>query len=86
VKETRPPLLEDQPVRDARCLLASQQKKAKDAAKKRQIHKAKEREELKKRRRQQSLDGLPLEESPTETVSGENDDNSDRDDDAFVAV
>jgi hypothetical protein len=31
--------------------LASQQKKAKDAAKKRQIRKAKEREELKKRRR-----------------------------------
>jgi hypothetical protein len=29
---------------------------------------------LKKRHRQQSLDGLPLEESPSETVSGEDDD------------
>jgi hypothetical protein len=63
--------------------LASQQKKAKDTAKKRQIRKAKEQEELKKRRRQQSLDGLPLKESPSETVSGENDDDSDGDDDAL---
>jgi hypothetical protein len=35
---------------------------------------------LKKHRRQQSLDGLPLEESPSETVSGENDDDGDDDD------
>jgi hypothetical protein len=63
--------------------LASQKKKAKDAAKKRQIHKTKEREELQKRRRQQSLNGLPLEESPSEMVSGEDDDDSDGDDDAL---
>jgi hypothetical protein len=79
----RPPLLEDQVAQDARCLLASQQKEAKDAAKKRQIRKAQEQEALKKRRRQQSLDGLPLEESPFETVSGENDDDGDEDDDAL---
>jgi hypothetical protein len=83
VKETRPPLLEDQPAREARRHQASKKKKAKDATKKRQIHKAKEKEELKKRRRQQSLDGLPLEESPSETVSGEDDDDSDGDDDAL---
>jgi hypothetical protein len=34
---------------------------------------------LKKRHRQQSLDGLPLEESPSETVSGEDEDNGDDD-------
>jgi hypothetical protein len=83
VKETRPPVPEDQPVRDARRLLASQQKKAKDAAKKRQIRKAKEREELKKRRHQQSLNEIPLEESSSEIVSRENDDDSDGDDDAL---
>jgi hypothetical protein len=83
MKETRPPLPEDQPTREARRHLASQQKKVKDAAKKRQIRKAKEQEELKKCRRQQSLDGLPLEESPSETVSGKDDDDSDRDDDAL---
>jgi hypothetical protein len=46
---------------------------------------AKEREELKKRRRQQSLDGLPLEKSPSKTVLGEDDDDddSDGDDDAL---
>jgi hypothetical protein len=38
---------------------------------------------LKKRRRHQSLDGLRLEESPTEMVSGENDDDGDDDDDAL---
>jgi hypothetical protein len=34
---------------------------------------------LKKHRRQQSLDKLPLEESPSETVSGEDDDSGDDD-------
>jgi hypothetical protein len=40
---------------------------------------------LKKCQHQQSLDGLPLEESPSETVSGEDDDDddSDGDDDAL---
>jgi hypothetical protein len=35
---------------------------------------------LKKRRCQQSLNGLSLEESPSETVLGENDDDGDNDD------
>jgi hypothetical protein len=44
--------------------LATQKKEEKDAAKKRQVKKALEREALKKHRRQQSLEGLPIEESP----------------------
>jgi hypothetical protein len=83
VKETRPPLPEDQVAREARRLLASQQKEVKDVTKKRQIRKAQDQEALKKRRRQQSLDGLSLEESPSETVSGENDDDGNEDDDAL---
>jgi hypothetical protein len=55
------------------------QKKEKDAAKKHQVRKALEQEALKKRCRQQSLDGLPLEESPSEIVSGEDDDSGDDD-------
>jgi hypothetical protein len=80
VKETRLPLLKDRVAREARRLLAAQQKEEKDAAKKRQVRKAQEQEVLKKCRHQQSLDGLPLEESPSETVSGENDDDGDDDD------
>jgi hypothetical protein len=80
VKETRLPLLEDRVAREARHLLAAQKKEEKDTAKKRQVRKALEQEALKKRRCQQSLDGLPLEESPSETVSGENDDDGDDDD------
>jgi hypothetical protein len=83
IKETRPPLPEDRVAREARRLLAAQQKEEKDAAKKRQVRKAQEQEALKKRRCQQSLDGLPLEESPSKTVSGENDDDGDDDDDAL---
>jgi hypothetical protein len=80
VKETRPPLPEDRVAQEARRLLAAQKKEEKDAAKKRQVRKALEQEALKKRRLQQSLDGLLLEESPSETVSGENDDDGDDDD------
>jgi hypothetical protein len=60
--------------------LAAQKKEEKDAAKKRQVWKALEQEALKKCRCQQSLDGLPLKESPSETVSGEDDDSDDDDD------
>jgi hypothetical protein len=79
VKETRPPVLKDRVAREARCLLAAQKKEEKDAAKKCQIRKALEQEALKKRCRQQSLDGLPLEESPSEMVSGEDDNSGDDD-------
>jgi hypothetical protein len=82
VNETRPPVPEDRVDREARRLLAAQQKDEKDAANKRQVRKALEQEALKKRRRQQSLDGLLLEESPSETVSGEDDDSGD--DDAWL--
>jgi hypothetical protein len=53
------------------------QKEEKDAAKKHQVRKALEQEALKKRRRQQSLDGIPLEESPSESVSRDDDDSDD---------
>jgi hypothetical protein len=77
VKETWPLVPEDRVAREARRLLAAQKKEEKDAAKKRQVRKTLEQEVLKKRRRHQSLDGLPLEESPSETVSGEHDDSDD---------
>jgi hypothetical protein len=60
----------------------AQKKGEKDAAKKRQIGKALEREALNKRRRQQSLEGLPIEESPSEMVLGEDEDEDSDDDDA----
>jgi hypothetical protein len=52
VKESRPPVPEDQATREARRLLVAQKKEEKDAAKKRQVKKALEREALKNRRRQ----------------------------------
>jgi hypothetical protein len=55
------------------------QKEEKDTAKKRQVRKALEQEALKKHCRQQSLDGLLLKESPSETVLGEDDDSGDDD-------
>jgi hypothetical protein len=57
--------------------LAAQKEEEKDAAKKHQVRKTLEQEALKKHRRQQSLNRLPLEESPSETVSGEDDDSDD---------
>jgi hypothetical protein len=51
VKESRPPVLEDRAAREARHLLAAQKKEEKDAAKKRQVKKALEREALNKHRR-----------------------------------
>jgi hypothetical protein len=47
--------------------------------KKHQVRKALEREALNKRRRQQSLEGLPIEESPSKTVLGEDEDSGDDD-------
>jgi hypothetical protein len=57
----------------------AQKKGEKDAAKKRQVRKALEREALNKRHRQQSLEGLPIEESSSETFSGEDEDSDDDD-------
>jgi hypothetical protein len=78
VKESWPPVPEDHAAREARRLLAAQ-KEEKDAAKKHQVRKTLEQEALKKHRRQQSLDGLLLEESPSETVSREDKDSGDDD-------
>jgi hypothetical protein len=52
VKESQPPDPEDRAAREARCLLASQKKEEKDAAKKHQVQKTLEREALKKHYRQ----------------------------------
>jgi hypothetical protein len=52
-------------------------------AKKRAIRKAKEAVALKKLRCQQTIDGVPLAPSPSETISGEDDDSSGEDDDAL---
>jgi hypothetical protein len=79
VKESRPPIPEDRAAQEARRLSVAQKKEEKDATKKRQVKKALEREALKKRRHQQSLEGLPIEESPSETVSGEDEDSGDDD-------
>jgi hypothetical protein len=59
--------------------LAAQKKEEKDAAKKCQVQKTLERETLKKRHHQQSLKGLPIEESPSKTVSVEDEDIGDND-------
>jgi hypothetical protein len=53
-----------------------------DAAKKHQIRKALEHEMLNKRHRQQRLDGLPVEESPSETALEEDEVEDSDDDDA----
>jgi hypothetical protein len=55
------------------------QKEDKDAAKKHQVQKTLEHEALKKHRRQQNLEGLPIEESPSETVWVEDEDSGDDD-------
>jgi hypothetical protein len=52
VKESRSPVLEDRATREARRLSVAQKKEEKDAAKKRQVKKALEREALNKRRHQ----------------------------------
>jgi hypothetical protein len=64
-----------------RHISAAQKKGKKDAAKKRQIRKALEREALNKHCRQQRLDGLPIEESPSEMTSEEDEDEDSDDND-----
>jgi hypothetical protein len=59
--------------------LVAQKKEEKDTAKKCQVKKALECEVLKKRHCQQSLEGLPIKESPSEMVSGEDEENGDDD-------
>jgi hypothetical protein len=83
LRETRPPVPEDRPAREARRQHASKKKQTKETAKKRAIRKAKEVEALKKLQRQQTIDGVPLAPSPSETILGEDDDSSGEDDDAL---
>jgi hypothetical protein len=83
LRETRLPVPEDRPAREARRQHASKKKQTKETAKKRAIRKAKEVVALKKLRRQQTIDGVPLAPSPSETISGEDDDSSGEDDDAL---
>jgi hypothetical protein len=51
LRETRPPVPEDRPAREARRQHASKKNQTKETAKKRAIHKAKEAKALKKLRR-----------------------------------
>jgi hypothetical protein len=80
VKYSRPLVLEDRAAREVRRLSVAQKKKDKDATKKRQVKKALEREALNRRHRQQRLEGLPVEESPSEMASEDDDDDDDSDD------
>jgi hypothetical protein len=64
VKDSPPLVPEDHAARQVRCFSVSQEKKEKDAAKKRRNRKILEREALIKRRHKQRLEGLPEEESP----------------------
>jgi hypothetical protein len=80
VKDSPPPVPEDRAAQEVRRLSTAQEKKEKDTVKMRRDRKIHERETLLKRRRQQRLEGLPEEESPSETASEkESDDNDDSD-------
>jgi hypothetical protein len=80
VKDSLPLVLEDHAARQVRRFSVAQEKKEKDAAKKRCNRKILEREAFIKCRRQQRLEGLPEEESLSETASEEEEDDSDDND------
>jgi hypothetical protein len=80
VKDSPPPVPKDRVAREVRRLSVAQEKKEKDAVKTRCDRKIHEREALLKRHRQQRLEGLPEEESPSESVSEEESDDSDDND------
>jgi hypothetical protein len=80
VKDSLPPVPEDHAARQVRHLSAAQEKKEKDAVKTRRKRKIHEREALLKCRRRQRLEGLPIEESPSEMASEEEDEDSEEDD------
>jgi hypothetical protein len=79
-KDSPPPVLEDRIARQVRRLSVAQEKKEKDATKMRCNRKIHERKALLKHRRQQRLEGLPKEESPSKMASEEEDGDSDEDD------
>jgi hypothetical protein len=80
VKDLPPPVPEDCAAREVRRLSAAREKKEKDATKTRRDRKVHEREALLRRHRHQWLEGLPKEESPSESVSEEESEDSDDDD------
>jgi hypothetical protein len=80
VKDSPPLVSKDHAARQVRRLSMAQEKKEKDTTKtwcNRKIH---EREALLKHRRQQRLEGLPKEESPSEMASEEEKEYGDDDD------
>jgi hypothetical protein len=80
VKDSPLPVLEDHVAREARRLSVAREKEEKDIVKSWRDLKAREREALLRRHRQQRLEGLPKEESPSESVlEGEGDDSGDDD-------
>jgi hypothetical protein len=70
VRDSEPPVPEDQGQREQNRLFTEGYKWKKDTAKKKRNEDVCAREALEKRRRQQARDGLPLEESPLEPESG----------------
>jgi hypothetical protein len=80
VKDSPPLVPEDHAAQEVRRLSTAQEKKEKDAAKTRRDRKIRELEVLLKCRRQQRLEGLPEEKSPSEMASEEESDDSDDND------
>jgi hypothetical protein len=83
-KTSRPPVPEDAAGRAARRLAAEKDKQKKDAEKAQARERVRAREALKKHRRRQERDGLPLETSP-DTPDDDDDDDDDDEDDDMVA-
>jgi hypothetical protein len=84
-KLSLPPIPEDAADRNARRLAAERDKEKKDAEKARARERMRAREALKKRRRRQARDGLPLESSP-DTLDDDDDDDDDDDEDDDMAA
>ena len=78
VRASPPPVPEDARRRAANRAYAKAQKKKKDAKEARRNKKILEREALEKRRRRQKQDGLPVELSPSPSLSEDSLDDDDR--------
>ena len=78
MRSSPPPVPEDAGQRAINCAHADAQKKRKDAKAAKRTKHLLAREALDKRRRQQRKDGLPLEESPSTSLSMEASDGNDK--------
>ena len=78
MRSSPPPVLEDAELRAVNRAHADAQKRRKDAQAAKRTKHILAREELDKRRRQQRKDGLPLEESPSTSLSTEASDGDDK--------